>query len=158
MIEETTTHPGTELTDEERVTNLINCGNAVSLVTYEEFRKKLGDGHELLPQLKACSRVAAIISSDEEAKTVTYLGAGTYAGFFKLPEYAGGFNFGQENPRIDLDNGTTVWGCECWWGPTEAVQQQLEKFKERGYDIVMVNIDEIRAAHAAEAASDDTAD
>ena len=21
------------------------------------------------------------------------------------------------NPRIDLDNGGTVWGFQCWWGP-----------------------------------------
>ena len=20
------------------------------------------------------------------------------------------------NPKIRLDNGTEVWGCECWWG------------------------------------------
>lgn len=23
------------------------------------------------------------------------------------------------NPRLDLDNGSTVWGCECWWMPEE---------------------------------------
>ncbi|MCP9209629.1 hypothetical protein [Streptomyces cucumeris] len=21
------------------------------------------------------------------------------------------------NPRLDLDNGSTVWGCQCWWMP-----------------------------------------
>ncbi|WP_157874555.1 hypothetical protein [Streptomyces sp. AcH 505] len=21
------------------------------------------------------------------------------------------------NPRLDLDGGGTVWGCECWWMP-----------------------------------------
>jgi hypothetical protein len=20
------------------------------------------------------------------------------------------------NPKITLDNGTVVWGCQCWWG------------------------------------------
>lgn len=23
------------------------------------------------------------------------------------------------NPRLDLDDGGTVWGCECWWMPEE---------------------------------------
>jgi hypothetical protein len=23
------------------------------------------------------------------------------------------------NPRIDLDDGTVVWGCECWWSAEE---------------------------------------
>lgn len=23
------------------------------------------------------------------------------------------------NPRLDLDGGGTVWGCECWWMPEE---------------------------------------
>ena len=23
------------------------------------------------------------------------------------------------NPKIRLDNGTVVWGCECWWGDAE---------------------------------------
>lgn len=27
-----------------------------------------------------------------------------------------------KNPRIDLDNGKTVWGMECWWGPEDAVR------------------------------------
>jgi len=24
------------------------------------------------------------------------------------------------NPKILLDNGETVWGAECWWGPESA--------------------------------------
>jgi hypothetical protein len=30
------------------------------------------------------------------------------------------------NPRIDLDNGGTVWGYECWWGPKEKFQSLLD--------------------------------
>lgn len=26
------------------------------------------------------------------------------------------------NPRIDLDSGETVYGCECWWGPEDKVK------------------------------------
>lgn len=25
---------------------------------------------------------------------------------------------GHKNPKIKLDTGEVVWGCECWWGPT----------------------------------------
>lgn len=27
------------------------------------------------------------------------------------------YNHANLNPRIDLDNGGTVWGYQCWWGP-----------------------------------------
>lgn len=26
-----------------------------------------------------------------------------------------------KNPRIDLDDGTSIWGFECWWGPQVTV-------------------------------------
>lgn len=28
------------------------------------------------------------------------------------------------NPRLDLDGGGTVWGCECWWMP----EAEFDKF------------------------------
>lgn len=30
------------------------------------------------------------------------------------------------SPKIILDNGDTVWGCECWWGPEENVKMLIE--------------------------------
>lgn len=33
------------------------------------------------------------------------------------------------NPRIRLDNGDIVWGRECWWGPEEKVQGELDAAK-----------------------------
>lgn len=44
------------------------------------------------------------------------------------------------NPRIKLDNGKTVWGCECWWGPEAPSQARFA-----GRKIVVVDIDEERA-------------
>ncbi len=73
--------------------------------------------------IKVGDRVIAILSSDDS--TVRSFGEGVYAGDFPLPDYAGGFNFGQVNPRIDLDSGKTVWGCECWWGKVETVKQRI---------------------------------
>lgn len=33
------------------------------------------------------------------------------------------------NPRIRLDNGSIVWGRECWWGPEDRVQGELDAAK-----------------------------
>ena len=69
------------------------------------------------------TRVTAILEAKDGI--VKSFGDGVYAGDFDLPPDAGGFNFGQKNPRIDLDSGKTVWGCESWWGPCEAVRKRL---------------------------------
>jgi hypothetical protein len=29
------------------------------------------------------------------------------------------------NPKIVLDNGETVWGCECWWGPEDKIKNMI---------------------------------
>jgi hypothetical protein len=26
---------------------------------------------------------------------------------------------GRRNPKIVLEGGGVVWGCECWWGPVQ---------------------------------------
>jgi len=83
------------------------------------------------------TRVTAILSAGRGI--VKSFGDGVYAGDFKLPDDASGFNFGQDNPRIDLDNGKTVWGCECWWGPTEEIKKRFQDWK-----IETVDIDEYR--------------
>lgn len=41
------------------------------------------------------------------------------------------------NPRIKLDSGKTVWGCQCWWGPEEQIKQAVGNRK-----VVMIDIDE----------------
>jgi hypothetical protein len=46
----------------------------------------------------------------------------------------------QTNPRIRLDNGKVVYGCECWWGNEEKVKKMLEQYSE----IKIVDIDEVR--------------
>lgn len=80
-------------------------------------------------------RVGALIGAKDG--TVKFLGYGVYEGDFPLPKEAGGFNFGQSNPRICLDNGDIVYGCECWWG-------EEKKFKEKYIDtaekVVIVRI------------------
>lgn len=96
-------------------------------------------------------RVGVIFGSDE--KVVEFLGYGVYEGDF-VPENAVGAiaemakrYTGHGNPRIRLDNGKVVWGCECWWGSEEAVNKKIEQMKAGGYEIKEVDIDEIRAAY-----------
>lgn len=45
------------------------------------------------------------------------------------------------NPRIRLDSGAVVWGCECWWG----AEAGFEK-RHAGLKIVEVDIDEVKAS------------
>jgi hypothetical protein len=42
-----------------------------------------------------------------------------------------------KNPRIKLDSGKTVWGCQCWWGPEDKIKERVMKRK-----VVYLDIDE----------------
>jgi ABC-type proline/glycine betaine transport system substrate-binding protein len=81
-----------------------------------------------------------------EGDTVKVFGYGVYEGDF-IPEEAAGFmaeaarEVKLTNPRLRLDNGKAVYGCESWWGSEEAVKAQVAKYK----NVVMVDIDEERA-------------
>jgi hypothetical protein len=95
--------------------------------------------------MKACQRVA-VISADREK----FLGYGVYLGDFDChalseywaneadrlglyPDVAAGYRSGKiqsKNPKIELDSGETIWGCECWWGPEDEFKAsgQAEKY------------------------------
>lgn len=72
-------------------------------------------------------RIGAILSATDD--TVKLLGFGVYAGDFVPPKHVGGFNAGMPNPRLDLDNGETVWGCECWWGPEKKIKEIVAQYQ-----------------------------
>lgn len=74
-------------------------------------------------------RVGAILSKD--GGVVKFLGYGEYKGDEVPPENTGGFGpliheSGRTNPKIELDNGSVVWGCECWWGDEEKIRETVE--------------------------------
>lgn len=89
------------------------------------------------------SRVGAILSAT--ANTVYLLGFGVYDGEHEPPfgplgiskeEYdlivadmkASGQlsqDYVWTNPRITLDDGRVVWGCQCWWGPEEIINKRI---------------------------------
>ena len=85
------------------------------------------------------TRVSAIL--DAENGIVRTFGDGLYAGRFDLPLYAGGYNFGQRCARIDLDNGKTVWGCECWWAPCYMMRK---RFPPASWKWDAVDVDDFR--------------
>lgn len=91
---------------------------------------------------KVGDRVGAISHADKE--TVYLFGYGTYEGNHVPPQ---GVQFlgvdlaslGHTNPKITLDSGKVVWGCECWWGPEARVKAEIG-----GRKVVMVDIDKAR--------------
>lgn len=72
---------------------------------------------------KAGERVFAIRNAN--AETVYMYGRGTYVGDEIPPPGVKIFGIdlnecGRSNPKIQLDSGDAVWGCQCWWGPEAA--------------------------------------
>jgi hypothetical protein len=91
---------------------------------------------------KPGDRVGAILSATDTE--VQFIGYGVYEGDYEVEAGVGGM--GEllreaqiPNPRIKLDSGETVYGCECWWGSEERVKKQLE-----GKKVIMVSPSEFR--------------
>ena len=93
-------------------------------------------------------RVGAIFSSNDDG-SVNFFGYGVYEGDF-IPEEGAGWmaeglrEHGTTNPRIRLDSGKVVYGCECWWGPEIRIRKQLE-----GAVVIDMDIDEVRRSHGS---------
>lgn len=90
-------------------------------------------------QLRPTGMRVLAISHITDDKKVFVFGGGVYEGdHIPGPECA--VQLTLPNPRIKLDNGKTVYGCECWWGD-EA------KLKKRYADceFIELDIDEQRA-------------
>jgi hypothetical protein len=76
--------------------------------------------------MKEGSRVGAI--RNEEDGKVYFFGYGTYLGRAPCP-----ILYDIPNPKIQLDDGTIVWGCESWWGAEELIKARLA-----GREVVVV--------------------
>lgn len=74
-------------------------------------------------------RVGAIRNADPN--TVYMYGYGTYEGMQPCPLLND-----IPNPRIKLDDGSTVWGMECWWGPEDKMREAISEKPERTVQIV----------------------
>lgn len=87
-------------------------------------------------------RVGVILSAQDKGgvKVVNFIGYGVYTGDEIPPKGMGVMGLdsnemGRKNPRIDLDNGHTVWGCQCWWGDANEVKTRIEAYEAEGYTI-----------------------
>ncbi len=96
-------------------------------------------------------RVGAILGSS--GREVHLLGYGRYEGRARLGTEAVGALasilrlLDRRNPRIRLDNGTVVWGCECWWGSERAVHERIRRWARQGRVIIRADIEEVRARY-----------
>jgi len=86
------------------------------------------------------TRVGAIAFAD--GNRVYFLGRGTYVGDrFPPANVNPALNMGFPNPKIELDNGDVVWGCECWWGPEDMIDENLNRFEH----IIHISVEDFRA-------------
>jgi hypothetical protein len=83
-------------------------------------------------------RVGAIASADKEE--VYIFGYGQYMGDVVPPPEITFMGLslaelGHTNPKILLDSGKVVWGCECWWGPEDKIKASIGSRKVTELDI-----------------------
>ena len=81
------------------------------------------------------TRIMAVLNEDD--KTIKLLGSGKYVGYYIHPQ------LNIVNPKMELDDGKVVWGCECWWGEEDKMKQMLQ---DRNKEIIKVDIDDVKAA------------
>ena len=94
--------------------------------------------------MKPGDRVGAVISAEKDDKIVKFAGYGVYKGNEVPPkgiEFMGMdlHELNHTNPRIELDNGHTIWGCQCWWGPEETIIKSMKAYLLKGYDLITVD-------------------
>lgn len=84
-------------------------------------------------------RVGAFLSSGNQG--VNFFGWGVYQGHEVPPK--GITKWGKavvgSVARILLDDGKTIWGCECWYGLENRIQKMLGKLQ-----IIQLDIEEER--------------
>lgn len=104
-------------------------------------------------------RIGALLSADKA--NVQLLGYGVYLGDEiptaqngKLSEpMALGIALDKPVPKLQLDNGSIVYGCECWWAGEDQIKEQVDALVERGAKLTNVNLDEYRNMTAEEVAA-----
>jgi hypothetical protein len=76
-------------------------------------------------------RVGALATAHDGI--VFLFGYGTYQGEEIPPDEGGGsmtgilHAAGRKNPKILLDSGEVVWGCECWWDSEEGLKESIQR-------------------------------
>lgn len=86
-------------------------------------------------------RVGAICGTDEKTGALHFFGYGVYLGKFTPPPNVG---IPFPNPKIKLDCGDVVWGCECWWGPEDEIKKSLAEYKKKGVMVKTITVKNAR--------------
>jgi len=94
---------------------------------------------------KKGDRIGAILSVDDEKKVIELCGYGVFDGYEIPPRdekkelenwlYEAVVKNKVENPKLKLDDGRIVWGCECWWGDEDTVKRICQ---DQHFTVVMV--------------------
>lgn len=89
-----------------------------------------------------CKRVGAIMSIKGSDKSINVIGYGTLLGEEIPPMNVNKFLHmaGVTNPKIKLDDGSIVWGCECWWGRECEINEVIQHYQKQGYKTKKVTI------------------
>lgn len=105
-----------------------------------------------MPIWNVGDRVYVVLGQEKGSETVRILGPGTYQGHEVPPEGRPTMaqllhEAGVANPKILLDSGEVVWGCEVWWGDYQDMQRTL-----KGHETKMVTMAEVfKEVEASEA-------
>lgn len=111
-------------------------------------------------------RVGAIYGA--RGRSVELFGYGRYDGHLPIDDKAMGMMADMlranrdeglycDNPRITLDDGSHVWGCECWWGSEQSIRDRVHQWADEGRIIVRVDINEARRHHIEQSEEKPTA-
>ncbi len=96
-------------------------------------------------------RVGAILQQTEDG-VVEFLGYDVLQPDKVIPEDGVGLwtdickETGDMTPKIVLDSGEVVYGCECWWAAEDEIKQRLAEAKE----VKQVSITQVRADYWGE--------
>lgn len=90
------------------------------------------------------TRVGCLAFMDKEARKIHMFGWGTYEGDEVPPQEVGAFYIEQPVPKLKLDDGTIVYGCECWWGESEKMMEDISRGRQAGFEVVVEDLAALR--------------
>ena len=127
--------------NEEEISNLpheifntfVKLSNAIT-----SLRKAKKEEEDRKP--KPPFRVGCV--ADVDGRKVRFFGYGLYVGDeVPPPGLLAPLNvIGIPSPKIILDNGKTIYGCECWWAPEAQIANRLASDCE----VTIVDVDDMR--------------
>jgi len=109
------------------------CASKLVSIVSEAITEKLGEKLSALSQklpVEFGERVGVILCARNNV--IEFIGYGVLEGV-EVPDTPGRIfdelrEIKREVPKIRLDNGEVVWGCECYWNSEEKTKKHLENY------------------------------